>query len=120
MSYPTCRCGHVLVGTSLLLLLPALLTRDPTFRLAVLCLVATSVVFHATHARWAKSLDVCCVRLLLLWAVARARHAHLRAMALAAVVGIHLLPATHANGLLRIEWHAVLHAAGGVGLCAVA
>ena len=120
-----CRCGHVLVGTSLALLLPALLTHDPAFRAAVLCLVLTSVVFHATHALWAKAVDMCCVRVLFLWAVLRARRARSLALLAALVAGMVLLcirfhPHTYEDGLQRVEWHAAMHAVGAAGLCAVA
>ena len=65
----------------------------------MLCLVLTSVVFHATHALWAKAVDVCCVRVLFLWAVLRARR--VRSLALLAAL---VLLCIHLHGWSELRW----------------
>jgi hypothetical protein len=120
--YTRCACQenrHVLVGTSLLLLLPAIRLYK-TGRLAYSTLLllhsVCSTLFHWSHTPTVLRYDRALSHIVFASAVIVGRHDPIVCTCLGGVMLLWYLPVCREQGHLRIEAHVSMHLAAVVGL----
>ena len=120
----TCaRRAHVLAYTSLLLALPAWRLPNGPLQLAVRALLVSSILYHITHTRAMRIVDVLLTRLVLLLALAQGVESPVALVMLAVIAWIHTSPSCYQDrcleGPYKLEAHALVHGCAALGLLAL-